>query len=60
MKGLKLEPGWRHAWVTWLNLLREVEAAGQRADRAGARVGGGECALDLGSWVISQRPLSFG
>ena len=27
---------------------REVEAAGQRADRAGARVGGGEGALDLG------------
>jgi hypothetical protein len=22
MKGLKLEPGWRQAWVTWLNLLR--------------------------------------
>ena len=22
MKGLNDEPGWRHAWVTWLNLLR--------------------------------------
>src|SRR5207248_1715884 len=21
MNGLKLEPGWRHAWVAWLNLL---------------------------------------
>ena len=22
MKGLNEEPGWRQAWVTWLNLLR--------------------------------------
>jgi hypothetical protein len=38
MNGLKLEPGWRHAWVTWLNLLRLKSKPPTSADRAVARI----------------------
>ena len=55
MKGLKLEPGWRQACGDMVELvLAEVEAADQRADRAGARVQRHQRALDLGQ--LGQRP----
>ena len=34
MKGLNDEPGWRHAWVTWLNLLRAKSKPPTRARTA--------------------------
>ena len=60
MKGLKLEPGWRHAWVTWLNLLREKSKPPASARIAPVR-GSAEASAPStsGSWVISQRPLSL-
>jgi hypothetical protein len=49
MKGLKLEPGWRQAWVTWLNLLRLKSKPPTRARMApSVGSGGDEGGLDLG------------
>src|SRR5256885_6849339 len=55
MKGLKAEPGWRQAWVTWLNLFfwkskppiraRKAPVWGTRATKAPST---------SGSCVISQ------
>ena len=58
MKGLKLEPGWRQAWVTWLNLLRPKSNPPTRdAHRAVLRVDGNERRFGLGQ--LQHLPASF-
>ena len=49
MNGLKLEPGWRHACVTWLNLfrLKSNPPTSALAPRHPVELGGDERGLDL-------------
>ena len=59
MKGLKLEPGWRNACVTWLNLLRSKSKPPTSARRAPSL---GRIATNVdstcGICAICQAPLS--
>ncbi|MPN49720.1 hypothetical protein SDC9_197342 [bioreactor metagenome] len=60
MKGLKLEPGWRQAWVTWLNLFFSKSKPPISARMAPVCVDMATKAPSTsGSWVISQAPLEF-
>ncbi|MCY1213051.1 hypothetical protein D9M72_248090 [compost metagenome] len=59
MKGLKLEPGWRQACVTWLNLLR-LKSKPPTIERISPSCGliDTNAAATSGSWVTDQSRFS--
>ncbi len=60
MNGLKLEPGWRQACVTWLNLLR-LKSKPPTIARISPSSGFSEmnAAATSGSCATDHAPLSF-
>src|SRR5260363_291645 len=59
MKGLKLEPGCRHAWVTWLNLFL-LKSKPPTSARIAPSCGVIEISApsSCGNWVIDHAPCA--
>src|SRR5260363_17499 len=59
MKGLKLEPGCRHAWVTWLNLFL-LKSKPLTSARIAPSCGVIEISApsSCGNWVIDHAPCA--